>query len=69
MLRPAACCCSLLLPNGCTPKTQPALPRTHDHPLWQAWDLTLEMALLQLLAMIAAKRDAPSYELQHSTLP
>ncbi|KAL8902868.1 MAG: hypothetical protein Q9207_004317 [Kuettlingeria erythrocarpa] len=52
--------------NGCHPMSVPALPQTHNHPLWQAWDLTIEMALAQLPAMIAADEGGPAYEYKHS---
>ncbi|KAL8949851.1 MAG: hypothetical protein Q9222_004068 [Ikaeria aurantiellina] len=52
--------------NGCHPMSVPPLPETHNHPLWQAWDLTIEMALAQLPAMIAAEEGGPPYEYHHS---
>ncbi|KAL8704231.1 MAG: hypothetical protein Q9201_002608 [Fulgogasparrea decipioides] len=52
--------------NGCHPMSVPPLPETHNHPLWQAWDLTVEMALAQLPAMIAAEEGGPPYEYRHS---
>lgn len=52
--------------NGCHPMSVPALPETQNHPLWQAWDLTIEMALAQLPAMIAAEEGGPPYEYKHS---
>ncbi|KAL8971998.1 MAG: hypothetical protein Q9197_002991 [Variospora fuerteventurae] len=52
--------------NGCHPMSVPSLPETHNHPLWQAWDLTIEMVLAQLPAMVAAEQGGPPYEYRHS---
>ena len=34
--------------SSCTPVSWPRLPPTHQHPMWQAWDMAAEMCLLQL---------------------
>ena len=34
---------------NCTPMSHPALPSTHDHPLWLSWDLAVETCLDQLM--------------------
>ncbi|KAL8864667.1 MAG: hypothetical protein Q9174_007267, partial [Haloplaca sp. 1 TL-2023] len=52
--------------NGCHPMSVPSLPETHNHPLWQAWDLTIEAVLTQLPAMMAEKEGGPPYEYRHS---
>ncbi|KAK5164237.1 Target of rapamycin complex 1 subunit kog1 [Saxophila tyrrhenica] len=36
----------------CTPQCYPAIPDTHNHPLWQSWDLAVEMILAQLPSLI-----------------
>jgi len=51
---------------GCHPMASPEIPLTHDHPLWESWDLAIEMVLSQLPQMIAAEEDGPSYQYQHS---
>lgn len=52
----------------CHPISSPALPETHNHPLWQSWDLAIEMVLAQLPALNAATQEGgPPYEYQHST--
>ena len=57
----------LMRANNCTPMTQPALPMTHKHPLWQSWDLAIETVLAQLPALIASEEGGPHYEYQHSS--
>ncbi|XP_022708704.1 regulatory-associated protein of mTOR-like isoform X2 [Varroa jacobsoni] len=32
----------------CNPQSSPALPKTFQHPMWQAWDLALDACLRQL---------------------
>lgn len=32
----------------CTPVSHPSLPSTHEHALWQSWDLALDMCISQL---------------------
>eukprot|EP00092_Neocalanus_flemingeri_P035149 GFUD01038251.1.p1 GENE.GFUD01038251.1~~GFUD01038251.1.p1 ORF type:complete len:1354 (-),score=488.66 GFUD01038251.1:404-4465(-) len=34
--------------NDCTPVSQPKLPGTHQHPMWEAWDLAVDICLSQL---------------------
>jgi regulator-associated protein of mTOR len=33
---------------GCHPESYPAIPSTHEHPLWRSWDLAIELVLAQL---------------------
>lgn len=37
----------------CTPVSHPALPPTYQHPMWQAWDLALDLSLTQLPGVLA----------------
>ncbi|KAK4538664.1 hypothetical protein CDCA_CDCA19G4689 [Cyanidium caldarium] len=39
---------------NCTPVSYPALTPTHNHPLWQAWDYSVEQCLAQLPALLAS---------------
>ncbi|CAO3591263.1 unnamed protein product [Absidia cylindrospora] len=51
----------------CTPISTPKLPDTHDHPMWQAWDLAVDMCLFQLPALLAAENNETSYQYQASS--
>lgn len=52
---------------GCHPLSVPKMADTHDHPMWESWDLAMEMVLAQLPAMLAAEKEGgPPYEYQHS---
>lgn len=53
---------------GCHPQSYPELPDTHQHPLWESWDLAVEMALAQL-PMLEEKEQGrlPEYEFQNSS--
>lgn len=53
---------------GCHPQSYPELPDTHQHPLWESWDLAVEMALAQLPSL--EKKESgqlPDYEFQNSS--
>ncbi|CAO3586558.1 unnamed protein product [Absidia cylindrospora] len=51
----------------CTPISTPTLPDTHDHPMWQAWDLAVDMCLFQLPALLAAENNGSTYQYQPSS--
>lgn len=53
--------------NHCHPLSSPPLPETHRHPLWQSWDLAMEMVLAQLPMLREAEEGKRVYEYQHST--
>eukprot|EP00271_Cylindrocystis_brebissonii_P008119 TRINITY_DN22146_c0_g1_i1.p1 TRINITY_DN22146_c0_g1~~TRINITY_DN22146_c0_g1_i1.p1 ORF type:complete len:1612 (-),score=347.58 TRINITY_DN22146_c0_g1_i1:1787-6622(-) len=38
---------------NCTPLSYPRLPPTHQHPMWQAWDMAAEICLAQLPDLLA----------------
>jgi regulator-associated protein of mTOR len=40
----------------CTPISVPALPPTHNHSLWDSWDLAVDRCLVQLPAMLRGQR-------------
>lgn len=37
----------------CTPISVPALPPTHNHPLWDSWDLAVDTCIAQLPSLLA----------------
>lgn len=41
----------------CTPISVPALPQTHNHPLWDSWDLAVDMCLAQLPSLLEHERN------------
>ena len=43
---------------NCTPCSDPPLPRTHDHPMWQAWDFAVDFCLAQLPSLLADEEEA-----------
>lgn len=53
---------------NCHPQSYPALPDTHQHPLWESWDLAVEMALAQLPQLEDKESGLrPDYEFQNSS--
>ncbi|XP_044758345.1 regulatory-associated protein of mTOR isoform X2 [Coccinella septempunctata] len=41
----------------CTPVSSPALPPTHEHPMWDAWDYALDLGLAQLKNILYNKME------------
>ncbi|KAJ6443988.1 Regulatory associated protein of TOR [Purpureocillium lavendulum] len=52
---------------GCHPQSYPALPDTHQHPLWETWDLAVDMALAQLPMLEKKESEGVEYEYHNST--
>ena len=40
----------------CTPVSHPRLPPTHNHPLWDSWDLAVDQCLAQLPTLLAKEQ-------------
>ena len=40
----------------CRPVSHPQIPDTHNHPLWQSWDLAVEMILAQLPSLFEQQK-------------
>ncbi|XP_078048119.1 regulatory associated protein of MTOR complex 1 isoform X1 [Augochlora pura] len=45
----------ILRSYDCTPVSCPKLPPTYQHPMWQAWDLALDICLAQLPSILENK--------------
>ncbi|KAK4659949.1 Target of rapamycin complex 1 subunit kog1 [Podospora pseudocomata] len=52
---------------GCHPQSYPELPDTRQHPLWDSWDLAVDMALAQLPMLERKELDGTPYEYVNST--
>ncbi|OLL23090.1 WD repeat-containing protein mip1 [Neolecta irregularis DAH-3] len=53
--------------HQCLPISEPPLPPTYNHSMWDAWDLAIDACLAQLPKMIEAEKTGEPYEYQHST--
>ncbi|PWN27133.1 hypothetical protein BDZ90DRAFT_232692 [Jaminaea rosea] len=40
----------------CTPMSHPKLPPTHNHPLWNSWDLAVDQCLAQLPTLLEKEK-------------
>lgn len=52
---------------GCHPQSYPELPDTRRHPLWEAWDHAVDMALAQLPMLERKERENIPYDYVPST--
>ncbi|SPQ19061.1 53f7980f-da97-45b9-b5b8-389a2ada3425 [Thermothielavioides terrestris] len=52
---------------GCRPQSYPELPDTRRHPLWESWDLAVDMALAQLPMLERKETEGIPYEYVNST--
>ncbi|RUP46954.1 hypothetical protein BC936DRAFT_146332 [Jimgerdemannia flammicorona] len=57
----------ILRSHQCTPMSMPKLAPTHNHPMWAAWDLAVDVCLAQLPALLANEEGSSSYQYQAST--
>ncbi|KAI8950454.1 raptor N-terminal caspase like domain-containing protein [Xylaria longipes] len=56
----------IMMVYGCHPKSYPELPDTHQHPLWESWDLAVDLALAQLPMLEKKESEGIEYEYQSS---
>jgi regulator-associated protein of mTOR len=52
---------------NCHPQSYPELPDTSKHPLWDSWDLAVDMALAQLPMLERKETEGIEYEYVNST--
>ena len=52
---------------NCHPQSYPELPDTRQHPLWDSWDLAVDMALSQLPMLERKETEGIEYEYVNST--
>ncbi|KAI8632776.1 raptor N-terminal caspase like domain-containing protein [Xylariaceae sp. FL1651] len=57
----------IMMVYGCHPQSYPELPDTHQHPLWESWDLAVDLALAQLPMLEKKESEGIEYEYQSST--
>ncbi|KAH9884900.1 raptor N-terminal caspase like domain-containing protein [Xylariomycetidae sp. FL2044] len=57
----------IMMVYGCHPQSYPELPDTHQHPLWESWDLAVDLALAQLPILERKQNGGVEYEYQSST--
>ncbi|KAK4219049.1 WD repeat-containing protein mip1 [Rhypophila decipiens] len=52
---------------NCHPQSYPELPDTRQHPLWESWDLAVDMALSQLPMLEKKEAEGIEYEYVNSS--
>lgn len=57
----------IMMVYGCHPQSYPELPDTHQHPLWESWDLAVDLALAQLPMLERKETEGIEYEFQSSS--
>ncbi|KAK8027486.1 WD repeat domain-containing protein mip1 [Apiospora marii] len=57
----------IMMVYGCHPQSYPELPDTHQHPLWESWDLAVDLALAQLPMLERKEHEGIEFEYQSST--
>ncbi|KAI1329922.1 raptor N-terminal caspase like domain-containing protein [Xylariaceae sp. FL0255] len=57
----------IMMVYGCHPQSYPELPDTHQHPLWESWDLAVDLALAQLPMLEKKESEGIDYEYQSSS--
>ncbi|KAI3327065.1 raptor N-terminal caspase like domain-containing protein [Xylariaceae sp. AK1471] len=57
----------IMMVYGCHPQSYPGLPDTHQHRLWESWDLAVDLALAQLPMLEKKESEGIEYEYQSST--
>ena len=53
----------------CTPVSYPRLPPTHNHPLWDSWDLAVDQCLSQLPTLLAKEQARAEAENHGTPMP
>lgn len=51
---------------GCQPQCYPPIPSCHEHPMWDSWDLAVELVLAQVPTFHAARLKGVEPEYHHS---
>lgn len=52
--------------HNCHPVSYPPLPETHNHPMWDAWDMAVHHCLVQLPLLHEAEQTGKQYTYRHT---